>query len=398
MAAKRGILRASLLGAALALPCAWLAMPSSAAYAQSPAASKIGTVKAVSDSSITLTTDAGQQIAITVPSGARILQLAPGSKDLKSAQPIALDGISVGDRVLVSGKAGEDASSFTALRVILMKAQAIAAQHEAEQADWQKRGIGGLVNAVDAASGTLTISAGPRKIEVHTTPATRFRRYSGASVKFEDAKPSTLAEIHAGDQARVLGTKFEDGQSVQAEVVVSGSFLHLAGTIASIDAANSTLTLKDLATKKVMTVKLTPDSNVRKLPPEAAARFAARARRGSARQGQQRQEGQNAAHPVRQPGATGAEGQPEGQRSAGMDLSQMLNRLPTETISDLKQGDAVMIVASRENPANNNVTAVTLLSGVDPILAASPQGSAAMNLSPWNVGGGTPDAGGDTPQ
>ena len=393
MAAKRGILRPFLLGVSLALPCVWLAVPSSAAYAQSSTASKIGTVKAVSGSSITLTTDAGQQIAVTVPTGARILQLAPGSKDLKSAQTIALDGISVGDRVLVSGKAGEDASSLTASRVILMKAQAIAAQHAAEQADWQQRGMGGLVSAVDDASGTLTVSVGPRKIEVHTTPATRFRRYSGASVKFEDAKPSTLAEIHAGDQVRVLGTKSEDGQSVQAEVVVSGSFLHLAGTIASIDAANSTLTLKDLATKKMMTVKLTPDSNVRKLPPEAAARFAARARRGSGGEGQQ-----NGSRPVRQPGATGAQGQPEGQRAAGMDLSQMLNRLPTETISGLKQGDAVMIVASQANPADNNVTAVTLLSGVEPILAASPKGSAAMNLSPWNVGGGTPDAGGDTPQ
>lgn len=393
MAAKHGILRAFLLGVSLALPCTWLGISSSAAYAQSSTASKIGTVKAVSASSITLTTDAGQQVAITVPTGARIIQLAPGSKDLKSAQPIALDGISVGDRVLVSGKAGEDASSLTASRVILMKAQAIAAQHAAEQADWQQRGMGGLVSAVDDASGTLTLSVGPRKIEVHTTPATRFRRYSGASVKFEDAKPSTLAEIHAGDQARVLRAKSEGGESVQAEVVVSGSFLNLAGTIASIDAANSTLTLKDLATKKMMTVKLTPDSNVRKLPPEAAARFAARARRGSGGEGQQ-----NGAHPVRQSAATGAEGQPEGQRAAGMDLSQMLNRLPTETISGLKQGDAVMIVASQENPADNDVTAVTLLSGVEPILAASPTGSAAMNLSPWNVGGGTPDAGGDTPQ
>ena len=53
--------------------------------------------------------------------GARILQLAPGSTDLKSAQTIALKDIAVGDRVLVTGKAGDDAGSFTASRVILMK-------------------------------------------------------------------------------------------------------------------------------------------------------------------------------------------------------------------------------------------------------------------------------------
>ncbi|HZY64106.1 MAG TPA: DUF5666 domain-containing protein [Edaphobacter sp.] len=399
MVAKRGILRASVLSVSMALPSVWL-MASSSAIAQTAAAAapKIGTVKAISGSSITLATDAGQQISIMVPSGTRILQLAPGSKDLKAAQPITLNGISVGDRVLVAGKAGEDANSFTASRVILMKAQAIAAQHEAEQADWQKRGIGGLVSAVDDASGTITVSVGPRKLEVHTSSATRFRRYSGASVKFEDAQPGTLAQIHAGDQIRVLGNKSEDGQSVQAEVIVSGSFLHLAGTIASIDAANNTLTLKDLATKKMMTVKLTPDSNVRKLPPEAAARFAARARGGAGAHGQ----AGGARHVAgQQSGAAGAgqDSQAQEQRAAGMDLSQMLNRLPTETISDLKQGDAVMIVASQQSPASNDVTAVTLLSGVEPILAATPKGSATMNLSPWNVGGGTPDAGGgDNPQ
>jgi hypothetical protein len=81
-----------------------------------------------------------------------------------------------------------------------------------------------------------------------------------------------------------------------------------------------------------------------------------------------------------------------------MDLSQMLSRLPTQTISDLKVGDAVMIVASQPEAGSPNVSAVTLLSGVEPILAATPSGSATMSLSPWNVGGSAPEAGGDAPQ
>lgn len=393
MITRLGIFRASVLGASLLLPVAALAPYG--AFAQAPAAAaapKIGTVKAISGFSITLTTDAGQPIAVSVADGARILQLAPGSKDLKSAQTITLGEIAVGDRVLVSGKAGDDTASFTATRVILMKAQDIAQQHALEQADWQKRGTGGLVSAVDEATGTLTISIGAKKVEVHTSSATKFRRYAGASVKFEDAQPSTLAEVRAGDQLRVLGTKSDDGQSIQAEVVVSGSFLHLAGTIASIDAANGTLTLKDLATKKMMTVKLTADSDVRKLPPQAAMRFAARARGGASAHG-----AEGGAHSAGQANASAASTPRNGQeqeQSAGMDLSQMLNKLPTETISDLKVGDAVMIVASQENPGSPNVSAVTLLSGVEPILAATPKGGAAMTLSPWNVGGGAPDAGG----
>jgi hypothetical protein len=76
-----------------------------------------------------------------------------------------------------------------------------------------------------------------------------------------------------------------------------------------------------------------------------------------------------------------------------MDLSQMLSRLPNETIADLHTGDAVMIVASQATPGSASVTAVTLLSGVEPILAATPSGTAAMTLSPWNVAGGAPDSG-----
>jgi len=391
MVTKLGIFRASILGMSLLLPAAELTTCNAVAQAPVTAASapKIGTVTAISGSTITLTTDAKQQVSVTVADGARILQLAPGSKDLKSAQTITLSDIAAGDRILVSGNAGSDAASFTASRVILMKAQDIAQEHAKEQADWQKRGTGGLVSAVDDSTGTITVSIGAKKVAVQTSDTTKFRRYAGVSVKFEDAQPGTLAQIRPGDQVRVLGAKSEDGQSIQAEIVVSGSFLHLSGIIATIDAANGTFTLKDLATKKTMTVKVTADSDVRKLPPQAAARFAARAKgapAGHAGAGNARPvAGANPASPQNQNGD-------EQQRSAGMDLSQMLSRLPTQTLSDLKVGDAVMVVASQANPGSPNVSAVTLLSGVEPILSASPSG-AAMNLSPWNVGGGEPEGG-----
>ncbi len=393
MGIRLGIFRASIVGASLLLPAAGLVTSSTAIQAQVAAGPKIGTVATISGSAITLTTDAKQQIAVTVEDGARILQLEPGSKDLKSAQTITLGDIAKGDRILVSGKPGSDATSFMASRVILMKAQDIAQQHAKEEADWQTRGTGGLVSAVDEGTGTITVSIGAKKVALQTSSATKFRRYDGGSVKFEDAQPSTLAEIHAGDQVRVLGTKSADGSSIQAEIVVSGSFLHLAGTIATIDAAKGTFTVKDLATKKMMTVKVTADSDVRKLPPQAAARFAARAKGGA-----------SAGHPAGARPAAAAEGAPasqvgeEQQRSAGMDLSQMLSKLPTESLSELKVGDAVMIVASQETPGSSDVSAVTLLSGVEPILSATPKGGAAMNLSPWQVGGGEPEAGGGSSQ
>src|SRR3984885_7538286 len=223
------------------------------ALAQTPAATpaaarQIGTVKAAAGNSLTLTTDAGQEVVVSVADGARILQLAPGSTDLKTAQTIGLADIAVGDRVLVSGKAG-DGAGFTASRVILMKSSDIAQKHEAEQGDWQKRGTGGIVNSVDAGSGAITVSVGAKKLVVNTSSTTKFRRYAGDSVKFEDAKPGTLAQIQVGDQLRVRGAKSEDGTSIQADEVVSGSFKNLAGLIATIDVGNGKLTLKDLATK-----------------------------------------------------------------------------------------------------------------------------------------------------
>jgi co-chaperonin GroES (HSP10) len=383
-----GVLRSAALGVSLLIaPIVLLSACGSAAMAQTPAAAapagrQIGTVKTVSGDSLTLTTDAGLQVVVRVADGVRILQLAPGSTDLKTAQAIALSDIGVGDRVLVTGKAGDDAGSFTASRVILMKSGDIAQKHAMEQADWQKRGSGGIVTAVDAGSGAVMIAVGTKKVAVSTSSKTQFRRYAGDSVKFEDAKPGTLTQVQVGDQLRVRGAKSEDGSSIAAEEIVSGSFKNLAGLITTIDAANGTVTLKDLATKKTVTVKVTANSSVHMLPQRAAMMFAARAKGGNAVGAG---EAATSAAAGDQAGGAG--------RSAGGDLSQMVSHLPNQTLADLKVGDAVMIVASQPDPKSPTVTAITLLSGVEPILAATPSGTPAMTLSPWNVGGGAPEGG-----
>ncbi len=380
---------------ALGGPMLAVAGNSTQLYAQAPAApaatSQRGTVKSVSGTSLTISTDAGQTSTITVAPAARIVQVAPGSTDLKAAQAITLTDISAGDKVLVTGRAGEAADQFTASRVILMKSGDIAQKRTADQSDWQKRGMGGIVSSLDGA--TLTLSAGAKKVQVQTGPQTIFRRYAGDSIKFEDAKPGTLAQIQAGDQLEVRGAKSEDGSTIQAEEIVSGSFKNLSGTLATINPTAGTITLKDLTTKKMVTVTITANSDLRKLPPEVAARFAAR----------QKGTTDTAPPATARPAAASADaaggrrpgmGAGGGGRSAGMDLSKLLARLPSVTLADLHTGDAVMIVASQGTVGADQVTAVTLLSGVEPILAATPTGSQAMTLSPWQVGGGAPEGGG----
>ena len=76
-----------------------------------------------------------------------------------------------------------------------------------------------------------------------------------------------------------------------------------------------------------------------------------------------------------------------GMRQGGApDFQQILSRMPAVALSDLHKGDAVLIVATQGTTAGGS-TAITLLSGVEPILQAAPSASQAMMLTPWSLGG-----------
>ena len=354
-----------------------------AATAAASTESERGMVSAVSGNSITMAADGGQTIAVTVAPGARILQVPVGSTDLKSAATIQLSDIATGDHILVTGKAGETPASFSAVRVILMKSADIAQQQAAEQADWRARGAGGIVSAVDPATGIITLTSGTKKITIDTGSKTEFKRFAGDSVQYQDAKPGTLADIHPKDQLQAKGTKSADGTSVQAEEVVSGPFENLSGVIATIDPATGTITLRDLATKKLVTVDVTKNANVRKLDMMTATMFAQRTSGGAAAGGGRRGGGGGAG--AYGGGAAGGDAG-SARRSAGSDLSQMISRQPAIALADLHKGDALMIVASEPTPGASILTAITVLAGVEPILTANPNGG--MDLSMSLSGGG----------
>jgi len=319
--------------------------------------------------------------------------VAPGSKDLKSATPGTLSDVAAGDKVLVVGDPSTDGAGVTATRVILMKAGAIAATHQAEEEAWSKGG-GGIVKSVDPALGSIEIASGAKSVTVRVTPQTIVRRYSGDSVRFADAKVSTIAEIHKGDQLRVRGTKTADGTVITADELVTGMFKNYSGLLSATDATAGTVTLKDLKTGKTVTVAVGPNSDVRRIPPMLAERVAARMKGGAPGGAPMGGPGAHAGPPPGPPngppagpqGGPGEDGAAR-ERSAGSDLSQMLSRLPTETVAGLKVGDAVMIVATSPTSDTETPMAVTLLAGVDAILRASPSGQ-TMTLSPWSLGGG----------
>lgn len=393
-----------------------------AAPAQGALVQSLGTVKAISGNVITLTLDAGKDVTVNVQDTTKIVQVAPGQKDLKTATPIQVTDLQVGDRILVRSRASDDSKTIAALGIIAMKRTDVDAKKTQDREDWQKSGVGGLVKDVDAATGNITISAaaaaGPAKSTViHTTKTTILRRYAPDSVKFDDAKAAPIEQIKPGDQLRARGTKNAEGDDFNAAEIVSGTFRNIAGTINSVDAASKTISMTDLIEKKPVTVKITDESQLKKLPPEVAQRIAMRLRgAGAAGSGAAASGGApngNAAGngAGNSPGAggaapaNGAAGSGAGsgagagggmQRGGGggrPDFQQLVNRLPASTLTDFQKGDAVLVV-STEGTAAGGVTAITLVGGVEPILAAAPGGAgAAMTLSPWSLGA---PAGGDT--
>jgi hypothetical protein len=370
------------------------------APAQAPVAKQVGVVKSINGNALTLTTDSGTDVAVQIVSSAKMVRVAPGQTDLKSATPIQLSDLRVGDRILVRGQPSSDGKSFVAVGVIAMSRSDVEAKHQSDREDWQKRGIGGLVGSVDPGTGTITISvttaSGKKTIAIHTTNATVLRRYASDSISFDEAKPAPLDQVKPGDQLRARGTRSADGNEFAAEEVVSGSFRNIAGTISSIDANANTVSVMDLITKKPFVVKITSQSQLRRLPPEVAQRIAFRLKGGGAGGSQAAASG-----PPSQTAATNGGSHPEGGPSASRsgggqaDFQQVVNRMPAATLADFKKDEAVMIVAT-EGTTFGQATAITVLGGVEPILAAAPAGSQAVTLSPWSLGG-APAMAGDVP-
>jgi hypothetical protein len=316
-----------------------------------------------------------------------------------------------------------------ATQIIAVKQEDLAKKQQKDRADWQSRGVGGLVKGVDAGAGTISLTTGAgataKTVTVHTTTATVLKRYAPDSVRFDQAQPAPIDAIHIGDQLRARGDKNADGTEITAEEVVSGSFRNLSGTISSIDPAAATLVIKDLATKKQVTVHITSDAQMRRLPDRMAQMLAIRLKGGAAGSGGgpgstgSGTAGQGApsagpggasAPPASGPpqqhnwsgggGPGGAPNVPGGGAGAGAwsgqggggDLQQMLSRAPAIQLADLQKGEAVMIVSTE---GAGDVTAVSLLAGVEPLLQAP---AASQNLlSNWSMGSGGGAEGAATP-
>lgn len=345
-----------------------------------PSATRVvGSITAIDGKSLMVKSDAGAAVTVTVGEGARILQTTPDAKTLATATVLQLTDLAVGDRVLMAVQPSADGSAPVASRVIVVKQADEAKRQQAEQSDWQHRGVGGVVKSVDVAGGTVSIASGARILTIRVSPKTIVRRYDPASIKYSDSKISALDQIHVGDQLQARGDRSADGE-ISAEEIIAGSFRNLSGTIVSVDVAGSSVTLNDLETKKPLTIRITADSQMHKLSVEMAKNLAERFKSAAGARAADAPAAGTGQIPGN--GQPGASGYGSGQRNGS--LSQMLQRAESVSLSNLHKGDAVMIVAT-EGPSGS-ATAVTLLAGVEPILTAS--ASQNMFSASWNLGGG----------
>ncbi|MEO8130002.1 MAG: hypothetical protein ABI822_23065 [Bryobacteraceae bacterium] len=382
------------------------------AVAQDPASKSvrvIGEVTAADGSSLTVKTDTG---TTTVMLDAKTVfqRIPPGETDVTKVTRIELKDVGVGDRVRTRSRVGDDQKPGPAVSVLVMSKTDLAKKQESEKLEWQRRGVSGTITAVDAATKEVTLKARVRgeskAVVVEASDKSQYRRYSPDSIRFSDAKPSEFADLKVGDQMRVLGEKNEDGTRIKSEMVVSGSFHNIAGTVSSVDAASGEIKITDLQTKRPVMVKVNGDTTLKKVPQEMGFMLARMAQGGNtvAAPGGAPGTGRPAGAPegaVRMapggpggggPGAGGPGGAPGtgmvpggriGGGGRGGDFSQMVERMPVFSISELKPGDAI-IVATSAGPDPAHVTAITLLSGVEPLLTA-PAGQANRQLNAsWN--------------
>jgi hypothetical protein len=382
--------------AAVALCCA-------ACFAQAPPALKsvIGEIVSIDapGKQIQLKGDDGGVYTVTLSDNTSFLRIPPGETDLKKAGKIAFADVMVGDRALARGPLEEATKTVPARTIVIMTKGDLAQKQERDRADWQRRGITGVVASVNAETKEVTVATRGRDPTTVTVDASAaaFRRYAPDSVKFADAKPSSFADVQPGDTVRALGNKNEDGTRLKAEEVISGSFETIAGTVDSVDPATGEVRITNLQTKKPVLVRTNQNSLLRRLDPAVAAMLARRLRPASA-------EGQVAAGGSGPGGGPGAGARPEGAPQGGGfrggpgggpggpgggDLQQILERMPALSLAELKKGDAV-IVSSSKGPGDSAVTAFAFVAGVEPFLAAAPRTAGQVNLGSWNLdmGGG----------
>lgn len=349
----------------------------------------IGEIKTIDATAkqLTIKTDAGSSVTVVLNDKTTYKKLAPGEQTLTNATDVTFADLGEGDRIMARGTVSEDRKTVPALMVIVMTKGDLAKKQEAERLEWRRRGILGVITALKPDTKEITISnrtmAGTQSVVIPVSDKTEMRRYAPDSIKFGDAKPSSFSELKVGDQLRALGDRTEDPLRFTPQKVVTGSFRTVGGVVTAVDPATGEIKVNELEKKTPLTIVIKHDAVLRRFPkdmtgmggfgrpggggpggpgggaPGGSAPAAGGSTAQAAAPGAQRPQGA---------GGPGGGGPGGGGPGRGFNINEMLDRLPTISIADVKVGDTI-IVSSTQGVDPHRLTAISLVAGADTLLA-----------------------------
>ncbi len=383
----------------------------------------LGEVKSIDATAkqLIIKTDAGSTVTVSLSDKTTYKKLAPGETSLTNATDVTFADLAEGDRIMARGTVATDLKSVPAAMVVVMTKGDLAKKADAERAEWRRRGILGVITALKPDTKEITISnrtmAGTQAVVIPISDKTEMRRYAPDSIKFGDAKPSTFAELKVGDQLRALGDRTEDPLRFNPQKVVTGSFRTVGGVVTAVDPATGEIKINELEKKTPLTIVIKQDAVLRRFPADMAAMMGGGFNRGggpggpggappaAGTQPAPSGQGQSTGRPQAPGGAAGGApgaggpGGPGGGRAGGFNINDMLERLPTISVADVKVGDTI-IVSSTQGVDPHRLTAISLVAGADTLLAmlaprpqpgqATPNPAAGLGSSGITFGIGLP--------
>ena len=351
-----------------------------------------GEVASVSDTKIVVNAASGPIEALIAATTA-FKRVAPDNPSPSAATPSSISELGVGDKVMVTGIMAADGKSLPARAVYLMTKSDLSQKKAKDTEAWRTRGIAGKVATVNAQTGQITVDIrnlmGSTSVTVTPKANAKFIRYAPDSERFDEAKPSSLAEIKPGDMLRALGDKSADGTALSAETVLTGAFQTVAGTVVSVDVEKNEVVVNNLQTKKPVTISLATATTLKRFPAEMAERMAAM-QGGGAGGGVQMVRPVGAATTQPAGGGTttvvsGNGPRPMGARPAGGGIDEMLERFPTIKAADLKVGDMIAVSSTKTDSADR-IRAIKLLAGVEPFIKMAQMSQQAGGARPGGRG------------
>ena len=375
---------AAAIGVTTLLATSPISMAQPAAQATDPgiaAKHALGEVKTIDAATkqLTIKTDAGSMVTVVLNDKTIYKKLAPGEQTLTNATDVTLAELAEGDRIMARGTVSADRTTVPAVMVIVMTKGDLTKKQEAERAEWRRRGILGVITALKPDTNEITISnrtmAGTQTVVLPVSDKTELRRYAPDSIKFSDAQPSKFNELKVGDQLRALGDRGQDPLRFTPEKVVTGSFRTVGGVVTAVDPATGEIKINELEKKTPLTIVIKQDAVLRRFTGPGGPGGPGGAPGGPggapgagappAQGGQQPQAGarpQGGAGGPGGPGAGGPGGRP------GFNINEMLERLPTISVADVKVGDTI-VVSSTQGVDPTRLTAISLVAGADRLLA-----------------------------